>query len=163
MGSTTYIKMGSTTYYSPAGPVVESRALRTRLLIVEDHAASSRVPPQIIMARGGHHRKGESKLMNFTQKISRFISGAAIQVLTLALFLGVFGAGVALAQTNAYVTNSTDNTVSVIDSSTNTVTATIPVGSTPRGIAVTPNSAVAYVANALSNNVSVIDTASNTV
>ena len=82
--------------------------------------------------------------MNFTQKISRLITGAAIQVLTFALFLGVFGASAALAQTNAYVTNSFDSTVSVINTSTNTVTATIPVGNFLTAIAVTPNGAFAY-------------------
>ena len=37
------------------------------------------------------------------------------------------------AQTRAYVTNFTDNTVSVIDSATNTVVATVPVGTNPEG------------------------------
>src|SRR5215510_8188845 len=89
--------------------------------------------------------------------------GAAIRVVTLALFLVTFGASAALAQTKAYVTNFGDNTVSVIDSTTNTVTATIPVGSNPVGVAVTPNGASAYVANGTSNDVSVLATASNTV
>ena len=37
-----------------------------------------------------------------------------------------------------YVTNGGDNTVSVIDAATNTVTATIPVGTSPRGWQWTP-------------------------
>jgi YVTN family beta-propeller protein len=43
------------------------------------------------------------------------------------------------------------------------VTATIPVGSQPGGVAVTPDGSKVYVANFLSNNVSVIATATNTV
>jgi len=38
----------------------------------------------------------------------------------------------------AYVTNASDDTVSVIDTATNTVTATVPAGSSPRGIAFSP-------------------------
>src|SRR5690349_11096108 len=97
-----------------------------------------------------------------THKSSKQIFGATIQVI-LALVFVVFGAGAALAQTNAYVSNRGDNTVSVINTAANTVTATIPVGSNPNGIAVTPNGAILYVVNSSSNNVSVINTASNTV
>jgi len=61
-----------------------------------------------------------------------------------------------------YVTNVIDGTVSVIATATNTVTATIPVGSGPRGVAVTPDGSTVYVAN-FANTVSVIDTTSNTV
>ena len=43
------------------------------------------------------------------------------------------------------------------------VTATIPVGSAPWGVAITPNGSRAYVANELGSSVSVIDTATNTV
>jgi YVTN family beta-propeller protein len=51
----------------------------------------------------------------------------------------------------------------VIDTATNTVTATIPVASQPRGVAVSPNGEYAYVTNYGNNTVSVIDTATNTV
>jgi YVTN family beta-propeller protein len=47
----------------------------------------------------------------------------------------------------AYVTNSGSKTVSVIDRATNTVAATVPVGVSPVGVAITPNGASAYVAN----------------
>ncbi len=64
----------------------------------------------------------------------------------------------------AYVVNSGDGTVSVIDTATNTVVGTpIPVGREPYGVAVTPDGKHAYVANRGSNNVSVIDTATNLV
>jgi YVTN family beta-propeller protein len=64
----------------------------------------------------------------------------------------------------AYVTsNSLDTTISVIDTSTNTVVATPTVGTSPFGVAITPNGAFAYVANFASDDVSVLATASNTV
>ena len=66
------------------------------------------------------------------------------------------------AQTVAYVTNDGSNTVSVINTSTNTVTTTIPVGSNPAGVVVSPDGTRAYVGT-LFNTISVIDTASNTV
>ena len=44
-----------------------------------------------------------------------------------------------------------------------TVTATIPVGNAPEGVAVTPNGAYAYVSNWNNSSVSVISTATNTV
>jgi YVTN family beta-propeller protein len=74
----------------------------------------------------------------------------------------VFGSARALAQ-NAYITNVLDNSVSVVNTATNTVTATIPVGAVPTGVAVTPDGSKVYVTNFESNSVSVIDTASNMV
>ena len=61
------------------------------------------------------------------------------------------------------MTNASDGTVSVIRTSTNTVVATIGVGTNPIGVAFTPDNNYAYVTNAGSNNVSVIAKASKTV
>ncbi len=58
--------------------------------------------------------------------------------------------------------NNLDSRVSVIDMSTNTVVATVPVGGNPQGVAVTPDGRHAYVVNN-GGYVSVIDTTSNTV
>src|SRR3990170_3787634 len=63
----------------------------------------------------------------------------------------------------AYIPNDGSNTVSVIDTATNTVTATVPVGANPAGVAVHPAGTFVYVANFNDNTVSVIDTATNTV
>ena len=54
-------------------------------------------------------------------------------------------------------------TVMVINTATNKVTVTVPVGSDPYGVAVTPDRTKVYVANQGSDTVSVIDTATNTV
>jgi YVTN family beta-propeller protein len=51
----------------------------------------------------------------------------------------------------------------VIDTATNTVVATIPVGIDPTGVAVTPDGTHVYVVNDNDNAVSGIRTATNTV
>ena len=62
------------------------------------------------------------------------------------------------------MTNSSSNTVSVIDTSTNLVVGSpIVVGNNPAGIAITPDGSFVYVTNTPDNNVSVIDTVTNTV
>ena len=60
-----------------------------------------------------------------------------------------------------YVANYGSNTTSVIDTSTNKVTATVPVGHGPYGVSAIGTKV--YVANRNSNTVSVIDTATNHV
>ena len=62
-----------------------------------------------------------------------------------------------------YVANLRSNNVSAIDTATNTVIATIPVGIYPYGLAASPDGSKVYVADFGSNSVSVIPTASNTV
>ncbi|HEX6187372.1 MAG TPA: DNRLRE domain-containing protein [Pyrinomonadaceae bacterium] len=78
----------------------------------------------------------------------------------------------ALVAPRAYVTTISDNyegpvlyegAVAVIDTSTNTVVATIPVGLAPYSVTLNPTGTRAYVANAYGGSVSVIDTATNTV
>ena len=78
-----------------------------------------------------------------TQKFSKLVLDATIQVVAVGLFLVLFGASVVFAQTRAYVTNAGDNTVSVIDSGANTVVATVSVGALPVAVAVTPDGAFA--------------------
>jgi YVTN family beta-propeller protein len=62
-----------------------------------------------------------------------------------------------------WVTNHDANTVSVIDTELNTVITTIPVGTSPKGIVLSPDGTRAYVTNYDDDTVSVIDTASRTV
>ena len=69
----------------------------------------------------------------------------------------------AASQPFAYVANQGSSTVSGINAANNTVVATVPVGSSPTGLAITPNGAFAYVVNGGSSTVSVINTANNTV
>ena len=69
----------------------------------------------------------------------------------------------AQAQTHAYVANTGSNSVSVIDTTSNNVVATVGVGDAPKGLAITPDGTRVYVTNANDNTVSVISAASNTV
>ena len=67
-------------------------------------------------------------------------------------------------ETRAYVGEAANpGAVLVIDTATNNVDATIPVGPVPAPVAITPDGTRAYVGNVGDSTVSVIDTASNTV
>jgi large repetitive protein len=81
--------------------------------------------------------------------------------------VGVDPGGVGAAAgcvSRAYVANFGGGSVSVIDTSTNTVIGLpITVGSNPYGVAITPDGARAYVTNEGGTTVSVIDTSTNTV
>src|SRR5437867_108348 len=68
----------------------------------------------------------------------------------------------AAAQGLAYVTD-VSSSVSVIDTASNNVVASIAVGDFSFGVAITPDGTRGYVTNSRSNSVSVIDTASNSV
>ena len=65
--------------------------------------------------------------------------------------------------TPVLVTNSGDDTVSVISPATHEEEAIIPVGENPRSIVLNQDRTRAYVTNALSNSISIIDIASNQV
>ena len=83
----------------------------------------------------------------------------ALEVMLTFLMLTI----IAGATQFAYVTNSGDNTVSVIDIAKNEVVATVPIGSHPEGIVATPYGKKVYVTNTDIEYVSVIDTATNKV
>jgi PQQ-dependent catabolism-associated beta-propeller protein len=80
----------------------------------------------------------------------------------LALVLALLAASAAGAET-VYVSNEQDNTISVIDGGTLAVTATIPVGRRPRGIALSPDKSQLYVAVGDDNRIDVVDLASRKV
>ena len=84
-------------------------------------------------------------------------------VVMLALLMPVNIAG---ASPYAYITNSASNYVSVIDTATDTVKATAPVGYGSYGVAVNLEGTKVYVGNKVNSRtaiVSVIDTATNNV
>src|SRR5262249_48322979 len=95
------------------------------------------------------------------------IISTATNTVTTTVIVGNQPSGIAFTPNGAfaYVANFVGSSVSVIDTATTTVVATISSASarTPNGIAITPDGAFAYSANFNSNNVSVIDTATNTI
>jgi YVTN family beta-propeller protein len=83
---------------------------------------------------------------------------------SLVLVFCVSGARAVDAAPFAYVANTNDNTVSVIDVATNNVFGTpIAVGEFPVEVVVNAAGTRAYIANAYGSSVSVIDTATHTV
>ncbi|GAA5178654.1 hypothetical protein GCM10023322_06340 [Rugosimonospora acidiphila] len=95
----------------------------------------------------------------------RTLSAALVLPLT-ALGLAVVcaaPASAAGATGRVYATNFIDDTVSVINAATNTVTTTIPVGNNPGGVVVDPAGNTVYVADFSDGKVEVIDAATNTV
>ena len=91
-----------------------------------------------------HHRNGR-----------RAASARGFMALFAALAMGLgLAASEAEAAPFAYVANgSNPGTVSVIDTATNTVVATVAVGSNPIGVAVTPDGKHVYVTNQTSQTV----------
>ncbi len=63
----------------------------------------------------------------------------------------------------AYIPNSLNNTVTAVNIVNGAAAATIPVGSSPAGVAITADGSLAYITNITSNTISVINTANNTV
>ncbi|HSJ74716.1 MAG TPA: hypothetical protein VK899_00765, partial [Gemmatimonadales bacterium] len=84
-----------------------------------------------------------------------FGRGVVASLLVLAL-----GAGAAGAQTNAYVANAGASRVDVVDTATNTTTATIS-GTGSRHLTLSRDGA--FLFSASSNAVQVVDTATNTI
>ena len=77
---------------------------------------------------------------------------------------GVSGLAISPDGAHLYATDPTSDTVSVIDTAANTVTATVRTGPSPLGVAVSPDGRTAYVAeDSDPGTVAVIDTATAAV
>ena len=94
------------------------------------------------------------KLVTFASSIVEFVSLAILLLITTMA---------AQAAPFAYVGNSYSDSVSVIDTATNTVVDTVVGVDYPAGIAIAPDGAYAYIVGSDSNSVSVIDTATNAI
>ncbi|AKB74355.1 hypothetical protein MSLAZ_1094 [Methanosarcina lacustris Z-7289] len=92
-----------------------------------------------------------------THRGHALITFLGITTLVLLMLVSITGAA-----PFAYISNVDDNTVSVIDTATDTVTVT-SVGTNPKGVAVSPDESKVYVTNEGENTVSVINTSTNTV
>jgi len=85
-------------------------------------------------------------------------------IATIATSAGTqFGVTVTPDGGRIYVSNFAAGTVVVIDTVTNTIIATVVVGSGPRHLNITPDGSRIYVPNFSSSTVSVISTATNAV
>ncbi|MEN6551620.1 MAG: hypothetical protein ABFC34_01900, partial [Methanobacterium sp.] len=100
----------------------------------------------------GSKMKGKNCNRGFKGQTFNKVLG--ITVLAFLMLVSIAG-----ASPFAYITNADSNSISVIDTTTNKVTATISVGSNPMGVVINPNGTKVYVGNAHSNDVSIIDTA----
>ena len=85
------------------------------------------------------------------------------RTLFCSFVLLVLFCGTTMAAPFAYVNHHWEGTVSVVDTATDTVTATIQIGAAPIGIAVSPSGTRVYVAKDHTTELAVIDTATNTV
>lgn len=83
-------------------------------------------------------------------------------ILTATVTVGNNPQGVVLSTAYIFVANQNDDTVSVIDRTTNTVVKTISVGDEPVSLAVLNDTHV-YVGNVVSNTISIIDIATLSV
>ena len=81
----------------------------------------------------------------------------------VALAAAAFAVPALAAGPKAYVGNFKDNSVSVIDTGTGTVVATVPVAAGPHGMSAAPDGRTVYVSGDGSSEVSIIDTATDRV
>lgn len=105
-------------------------------------------------------------LFGGTGQISETVTVLVVPANEATVAVGDAPQGVALSPdgSRAYVTNSVGDTVSVVDTATDAVVATVSgVTGYPVGVAVSPDGTRAYTANFYGNSVSVIDTATNAV
>lgn len=88
----------------------------------------------------------------------------AYNVSTVAKSIGGFGSVISTTQAqNAIITNTGSNTVSVLNLPEEMTVATIPVGSEPVDVQVSPDNTTAYVVNYGSKSMSVISLATDAV
>src|SRR5215469_608242 len=99
-----------------------------------------------------------SKTSGNRNRVSGFL-----RLFVLSLLTAVFACTTLHAQTFVYAPNTGNNNVSVINTATNTVTATIPVGPSPIGVVASPDGTTVYVTNQGNGTISVINPATNTV
>ncbi len=103
--------------------------------------------------------------------MNKHVSSLCVRWFSVTVLMAGLVVYAAQAAPLAYIANSGSNTVSVIDTATDSVVATVNVGSEPAGVAVSPDGSRVYVANSCGTSpcntsnatVSVIDTATDSV
>jgi YVTN family beta-propeller protein len=89
--------------------------------------------------------------------------GALASPFALAASTQMAHAASAAPATKAYVGNFKDNTVSVIDTASGKVVATVPVAAGPHGMAITQDGRTVYISGDATSSLDVIDTATDKV
>ena len=95
-------------------------------------------------------------------------TGVSPLMLWAVLVLWVCLGSPVLGQHYAYVSNMgplgdpNNDELAIVDLSTNSVVATVPVGNVPQGVAINPAGTAVYVANTVSREFTVIDTVTHT-
>lgn len=132
-------------------PLVTAAAVTAALVVTPASAA----PAGRVLGYVANNGGGVSVIDTATNAVSETIvdSGGSSPYMAAVAFDG----------TRGYVTNSVQNTLTVIDTPTNTVDRSIPVGSHPAGVAGAPGGGFVYVTNYGDGTVSVVDTATLTV
>jgi len=109
-------------------------------------------------------------IMDSTQAVADFIAvldpkSGEIVGAPIAIGAGAMPTGIAFAPdgTTAYVSSAGANTVSVIDTASDTIVAVLPGFHSPTGIAISPDGAKVFVANRSDDTVIVLDVATQTV
>ncbi len=104
------------------------------------------IPPTVApVSHAAHVKAGGVRAMLASASVGTTVS------------VGKLPTGVATTDSTAYVTNSSDNTLSVVDLASGSVTATIPVGSFPNAVALNTTGTTAYVANFKGNSLSIVN------
>ncbi len=132
-------------------PLVTALAVTSALVVTPASAA----PAGRVLGYVANNGGGVSVIDTATNAVSETIadSGGSTPYMAAVAFDG----------TRGYVTNTVQNTLTVIDTPTNTVDTSIPVGAHPAGVAVAPGGGFVYVTNYADGTVSVVDTATLTV
>ncbi|MDT7787059.1 MAG: hypothetical protein QOF58_5478 [Pseudonocardiales bacterium] len=132
-------------------PLVTAAAVTAALVVTPASAA----PAGRVLGYVANNGGGVSVIDTATNAVSETIADSGAN--------SPYMAAVAFDGTRGYVTNSNDNKLTVIDTPTNSVDASIPVGDHPAGVAVAPGGGFVYVTNYFGSSVSVVDTATLTV
>ena len=157
--------------------VAEGASHQVQIITVSSQSVTTTVPiPEV----GGVKSRPDAVAIAPSGLTAYVVDGANKRVYPITISSGALGTGIAVGTQGdpgaivmtpngekVYVANYGAHNVSVIATSSNTVTATVTVGSgetgKPIALAVTPNSAHVYVADQGNSQIDDIATASNTV
>src|SRR5688500_5451615 len=132
-------------------PLVTALAVTSALVVTPASAA----PAGRVLGYVANNGGGVSVIDTATNAVSETVADSGGD--------SPYMAAVAFDGTRGYVTNSAHNTLTIIDTPTNTIDKSVPVGSHPAGVAVAPGGGFVYVTNYVGGTVSVVDTATLTV